>query len=456
MENKISVRLSGSKALLRSLPGRGFDIFLATARQTGGNRFSVQGFLTRSQIKELEKLHVRVHKRGRAKTRLHAATERATTHRVKDMADGYLTVEQIDASLRSLERQFRFTRRTPLPHKTHEGRSSAALVIAKRVRQARPARRRGKKKTRTRKKPAVMFFAGAHAREAVPPDTLIFLARKLCQSYTDGAGIVLGNKTYSAATVKRIVEGLDLYFFPLINPDGRNLVMKKGGEPLWRKNLNPNNGSRHRGVDVNRNYDFLWDGGFGSSSLYSHEDYKGPAPASEPETNNVLHLIRSASRTLVCSVDVHSHAKLILHPWGHDENQSEIKAMNFRAPLFDGHRGKKDDAYREYMPERDQKIFETIGDAIHKGIRAVRGEEYTRQQGPELYATTGTLMDYPYSRHMRFPGAKKVYSFTIEAGPAGEADASFQPRFDEAKNIITDVSAGLLECCLTVLKLRLR
>ena len=457
--SKISVLLkSSNKALLRCLPGRGFDIHVATTRQIEGNRFLVQGALTRSQINELKKQHIEVHERGRVETRLHAATEQARTHQVKDMPDGYLTVEQIDASLRSLDRQFRFTRRIKLPHKTHEGRTCTALVIAKRVRQARPARRRGKKKAHPRKKPAVMFFAGLHGRETVPPDTLIFLARKLCQAYTDGADIVLGNKTYSAATVKRIIERLDLYFFPLINPDGRNLVMKKGGKRLWRKNLRPNGGDRNFGVDLNRNHDFLWDLGLGASSLYSDELYKGPAPASEPETNNVVHLIRSASRTLVCSVDVHSFAKAIMYPWCHDENQSDMEALNFREWVFDGFRGKKDDAYREYMPEEDEEIFKTLCNAIRDGIRAVRDEVYVVQQGSALYATTGNLTDYPYSRHLRFRGAKKVYSLAIEAGPDEDTSerAGFQPRFEEAKKIITDVSAGLLECCLTVLKLRLR
>jgi murein tripeptide amidase MpaA len=460
--SKISVLLkSSNKALLRCLPGRGFDIHVATTRQIEGNRFSVQGVLTRSEINELRKQHIEVQERGRVQARLHAATEQATTHRCEDMPDGYLTVQQIDASLRSLERQFRFTRRIVLPHKTHEGRASAALVIAKHVRKARPARRRVKKKRKSsaRKKPAVMFFAGAHPRETVPPDALVFLARKLCQSYTAGTDLVLGKKTYSAASVKRIVERLDLYFFPLINPDGRNLVMKKGGKRLWRKNLRPNDGgARNLGVDLNRNHDFLWDLGLGGSSLYGNELYKGPAPASEPETNNVLHLIRSASRTLVCSVDMHSFAKVIMYPWCHDENQSEMEALNFREWVFDGFRGKKDDAYREYMPEKDVETFNTLCRAIRDGIQGVRGEVYGIQQGSALYATTGNLTDYPYSRHLRFPGAKKVYSLSIEAAPDEDSNEipGFQPRFAEAKNIIIDLSAGLLECCLTVLKLRLR
>jgi murein tripeptide amidase MpaA len=48
--------------------------------------------------------------------------------------------------------------------------------------------------------------------------------------------------------------------FPDINPDGRNYSQTMVA--LWRKNRNPaaSGGQPNKiGVDVNRNYDFLWD-----------------------------------------------------------------------------------------------------------------------------------------------------------------------------------------------------
>jgi len=58
---------------------------------------------------------------------------------------------------------------------------------------------------------------------------------------------------------------------------------------LWRKNLRDNNGDGQTqvgdGVDPNRNFPNHW--GYdeeGSSSLPDSEAYRGPAPASEPET----------------------------------------------------------------------------------------------------------------------------------------------------------------------------
>src|SRR5262245_47467462 len=446
MAAKYLVQLTtANKGLLRSLPARDYDVFASPTRQANGNKFSVRGFLTRAQIDALLPQRIEVDVRGRAEARLHGHKHVATTHLADDMADGYLSVEQIQAAIAHTAQKYRgLATRFTLPHRTHEGRASHGLRIG---------RGRGE---RGRSKPAVLFVGGQHAREVVPPDTLVFLARNLCRSYRHGTDLVLGKKRYSAATIKSIVEKVDLHIFPLANPDGRALVLKAqkhGGNPDWRKNLRPNNGSADKGVDLNRNYDFLWDSGLGTSSLYKTEIYKGPEPCSEPEVQNVLHLIDTI-RHLVCAVDVHSNGELVLYPWGHDENQSKFPAFNFREEEFDGYRGKKDDAYKEFMPEADQHVHATIGSRIREGIAAVRGRQYTLQQGIALYATSGSLMDYAYARHIVHARTKKIFALVIEVGPEDGRDDGFQPPFADAREIIPEVAAGLIECCLAVIKLR--
>jgi len=450
MAAKYLVQLTTSnKSLLRSLPARGYDVFASTARQVNGHKFSVRGFLTRAQIDALLPQRIEIDVRGRAEACLHGHRHVATTHVADDMADGYLSVEQIQAAIAHAAQKYRgLATRFTLPHRTHEGRACHGLRIGR--------GRGGGRGGRGRSKPAVLFVGGQHAREVVPPDMLVFLARSLCRSYRQGTDLVLGSKRYSAATIRSIIEKVDLHIFPLANPDGRALVLKAqkhGGDPDWRKNLRQNNGSVDKGVDLNRNYDFLWDSGLGTSSLYANEIYKGPEPCSEPEVQNVLHLIDTI-RHLVCAVDVHSNGELVLHPWGHDENQSKFPALNFREEEFDGYRGKKDDAYKEFMPEADQHVHATIGDRIRAGIAAVRGRQYTLQQGIALYATSGSLMDYAYARHMADGRAKKVFAFVIEVGPEDARDDGFQPPFADAREIITEVAAGLIECCLAVIKLR--
>ena len=89
----------------------------------------------------------------------------------------------------------------------------------------------------------------------------IYFVQQLEQAYLAGKGLTFGNKNFSADDIQTIVNTLDIVVFPQANPDGRNYSMTV--DPMWRKNRRtqaPN--SSHGdcvGVDINRNYDFLWD-----------------------------------------------------------------------------------------------------------------------------------------------------------------------------------------------------
>ncbi len=291
----------------------------------------------------------------------------------------------------------------------------------------------------------VLFIGGVHAREVVNPDLLLSFALKLCQAYTAGTGLTFGPKTYPASTVQLIVDALDMFILPLVNPDGRVYVQSPAGDPMWRKNRNPNPGLPCPGVDLNRNYDFLWTSGIGTSANSCTEIFKGTAAFSEPETRNVRHLLDTYPN-ITCMADVHSYSELVLHPWGDDDNQTTDPAMNFTNPLFDGLRGTQGDAiYREYIPPADLDWFVSTGNRVRDAIAAVRGHVYTVEQGVLLYPTSGTSKDYPYSRHFVDATKRKIYSYTLETA------TEFQPLYAEALNVIAEVSAGLVEFCLACL-----
>lgn len=287
----------------------------------------------------------------------------------------------------------------------------------------------------------VLFIGGVHARELVNPDMLLSLALKLCQAYTAGTGLSFGGKTYTNTDVKLVMEILDLFIVPLVNPDGRAFTQSPAGDPMWRKNRANNAGTSCRGVDLNRNSDFLWPFTLGATSALPCDDtFHGPYVFSEPEERNVRWLLNTYDR-IHCFVDVHSYSELILYPWGDDSIQTTTPSQNFTNPIWDGLRGTVG-GYGEYMPAADKLRFEKTSLRVGNSIQAVRGRTYTRQSSYQLYPTTGTNEDYAYSRHRANPALGKVYAFTFETG------REFQPPAAEADWVIKEGSAGLFELAL--------
>lgn len=299
-------------------------------------------------------------------------------------------------------------------------------------------------------RPGVLFTGGVHARELVNPDTLVSLGLKLCRAYTKHRGLRFRGKSYSASTIKLLVDALDIFMLPLVNPDGRVHVQSPTGYAMWRKNRNPNPGRPCMGVDLNRNFDFLWSTGIGTSSDSCSDTFKGSAAFSEPETRNVRYLL-DTYRNIGCFMDAHSYSELVLYPWGDDENQTTDPGMNFQNPAYDGLRGTPGDTiYKEHIPAADFDWFISTGTRVRDAIAAVRGRAYTVQQSIGLYPTTATSDDYTYARNLVDASKRKVRGFTLETA------REFQPAYAEALEVIAESSAGMLELCLTLTAPRTR
>jgi murein tripeptide amidase MpaA len=288
---------------------------------------------------------------------------------------------------------------------------------------------------------AVLALGGVHARELVNPDMLISLSIKLCQAYTDGTGLDFGGTSFAATDIKLVLDALDVYVIPVVNPDGREFVQSPSGMPMWRKNRALIPGSSCIGVDLNRNADFLWPFAIGQTSTQPCSDtFHGTSAFSEPEERNVRWML-DAHPTIRVVVDVHSYSELILYPWGDDTTQTSDTTQNFHNPAWDGQRGFSG-GYAEYMPSDDKQRFEQTAIRVQQAIQGVRGRTYTAEPGFQLYGTSGTNSDYAYSRHLANTSAAKVYGFTIETG------REFQPATAEASWVIKEGSAGVLRLLL--------
>jgi carboxypeptidase T len=197
-------------------------------------------------------------------------------------------------------------------------------------------------------------------------------------------------------------------------------------------------------VDVNRNFDFLWSSGIGTSSDPNSFTYRGQHAFSEPECRNVRDLLDGHPH-IGYYVDVHCFGELLLFSWGDDENQSTDPEQNFLSPTFDGVRGVVGDAaYQEFMPAEDQATLVSLAQGMHAALRAVRGKSYIVQQAVGLYPTSATSDDYVLSRYRINGALGKVCGFTIEFG------GQFVPPYAEMQKIMADVAAALTELCRRV------
>ena len=352
----------------------------------------------------------------------------------------YLNVDEVESALVNLAAAYPAgCELITLPNPSIEGRTSHALRLGPRAGGVLPT---------------VMLIGGVHAREWGSCEILVNLAADMLAAQAGQAGLRYGSKDFSATDIRTVLQRLNIVVFPLVNPDGRHYSQMT--EAMWRKNRNPayaGGSPSCVGVDINRNFDFLFDFATAFSpqsavSLYTsadpcnHDVFHGPAPFSEPETQNVRWLFDSNSRVR-WFVDVHSYSEDLLHSWGDDDNQSSDPTMNFRNPAFDGKRGvPRDAAYREFIRSGDLDTATYLAGAFRDGLAAVRGKAYVVKTSFDLYPTAGASDDYAYSRHFVDPGKGKILSYVVEWG------TEFQPPWGEMELIASDVTSALLATSL--------
>jgi murein tripeptide amidase MpaA len=272
---------------------------------------------------------------------------------------------------------------------------------------------------------SAIFVGGMHAREWVPPDSLFYLCADLLEARRANTGLRYGNAHFKKEQIARIFSDIQLILLPCANPDGR--VYSQEVDYRWRKNRARNvtsNGTICFGVDLNRNFNIVWDfkkhfapGAVSASDQPCHRDlYVGPAAESEPETKNVVWLLDQYTGAK-WFIDVHSAIPAIFHSWGLDENQVDDETLSFLNPAHDGRRGiEGDNAYREFIDVRDLEEVKRLSQLMQGAVTEVNNDAYQVSAAFSLYATSGASDDYAYSRHRVDPRHPKVLGFTIECG----------------------------------------
>ena len=223
--------------------------------------------------------------------------------------------------------------------------------------------------------PEVLYTGVHHAREPMSVQQMIWYMWYLLENYD------------SDTTVQHLVDNTEMYFVPVVNPDGYeyNHTTYPNGGGMWRKNRR-NNGDGSYGVDPNRNYGFQW--GYdnsGSSPYPGDQTYRGPAPFSEPCIKNMRDF--SNEHEFKLSLNYHSYSDLLLYPWGY---------------------------ISDVTPDDEQ--FHTFGTILTKENNYTYGPSSTT-----IYPTNGDANDWMYGEQTTKP---KSFSFTPEIG---NSDDNFWP-----------------------------
>jgi hypothetical protein len=170
--------------------------------------------------------------------------------------------------------------------------------------------------------PEIFYNSLTHSKEPQGMMVLLYFMYHLLENYGTDPEI-----TY-------LVNNRELYFVPVINPDGYVYVEKispdGGGE--WKKNRRDLGGGIF-GVNLNANFGFKW--GFddiGSSPDPQSTGYRGTGPFSEPETQAVREFCID-HHFLICH-SYHSYGPSVFPPWGYVFEQTpDSTSFNFLVKL---------------------------------------------------------------------------------------------------------------------------
>ncbi len=153
---------------------------------------------------------------------------------------------------------------------------------------------------------AVLLNGAHHGSELMTIEYTLDAIQTLTERYAGDPG------------VRRWVDNLEIFCIPLVNPDGNYQYMHRS-RAAGRKNGRDTDGDGELGwwdgVDLNRNYPFRWGslGELGSRAWYAETNYRGLAPASEPETTAMMRL--ATTQRFAASISFHTYNTSILSPY---------------------------------------------------------------------------------------------------------------------------------------------
>lgn len=226
--------------------------------------------------------------------------------------------------------------------------------------------------------PRVLISAVHHAREPIGCSICMDFIKYLVQNYG------------SDDTATTIINNDEVWVVPVVNPDGYVFNETYDDPWGWRKNCRDNNNNgqldtNYDGVDLNRNYGYMWGyDNVGSSPNPPDETYRGPAPFSEPETQVIRDLCISDS--FLYNLDYHSYGDYLIYPWGY---------------------------INDLPPEPDRSIYIAMAETMTTIIGVPNNYVYGNPYQTIGYVANGGTFDWMYGDTTQKP---RFFAFSSEVG----------------------------------------
>ena len=282
-------------------------------------------------------------------------------------------------------------------------------------------------------KPILFAMSSIHAREYTPAELNTRFAEFLLNNYgTD-------------ADATWLVDHREIHLLLQGNPDGRKIA--EGGV-LKRKTQNNNfcTGQSERGVDMNRNFPFMWNQGTGSSGSQCSQVYRGPNTLSENETTAIDSYIKTLfidargtgindaapADTTGVYLDIHNVASLILWPYGFSDSAQQAPNHTGLQTL-----GRKFGWYNGYDPEQSNSSLGGADGASDDNAYGQLGvAAYTFELGGSGFFTSCTTFENEI-----FPDNLKALVYAAKVSDTPYITAS-GPDVESIGFSANDVAAG--------------
>jgi carboxypeptidase T len=229
--------------------------------------------------------------------------------------------------------------------------------------------------------PEVLAESAMHAREHITVEMSIYMIRLLTENY--------GQTTPLGQRVTRIVNAREIWIIPMLNPDGAEYDILNATFHKWRKDRFDNPDSLATGIDLNRNFGFMW-GLKGSAAKPGSGQYRGQFPFQAPEAAVLRDFMLSrrigGQQQITAVFSWHSYGQFIMWPYGY--TKEDVPPT---------------------MTVDDHSAFV----ALARQMASLNG--YKARQGSDSYIYSGDFPAWAY-------GDQRTFVFTFEMYPRWGCD----------------------------------